>query len=66
MYANIEFFIKKVDGCPKNPKIGEQIPCGNSMSAIWALGSIDSKHTLCCGEYYMKRFCESLRKLAKI
>ena len=41
IYGDIESLIKKIDGCANNPgnfstaKIGEHIPCGYSMSAIW-------------------------------
>ena len=43
IYADIGSLIKKKDGCANNPensstaKIGEHIPCGYSMSTIWAL-----------------------------
>ena len=47
IYANLESLIKKVDGCGNNTekssvtKIGEHIPCGYLMSAIWVFGSIE-------------------------
>ena len=37
IYADIEYLIKKIDGCANNPesssttKIGKNIPCGYSM-----------------------------------
>ena len=37
LYADIEYFIKRIDGCVNNPeksstiKIGEHISCGYSM-----------------------------------
>ena len=34
------------------------------MSTIWAFDNIEKKHTLCCGEDCMKRFCTSLREHA--
>ena len=40
IYADMEFLIKKIDGCANNPenssttKTGELIPCGYSMSTI--------------------------------
>ena len=38
-------------------KIGEHIPCGYSMSTIWAFDHIENKHTL----YLLyKKFCTSL------
>ena len=42
-------------------KVGEHIPCRYSMFTIWAFDSIEHKHDLCRGEYYMKKFFESLR-----
>ena len=47
VYADIESLIKKIGGCANNPekssttKIGEHIPCGYSMSTIWALDHIE-------------------------
>ena len=35
------------------------------MSTIWAFNHIRNKHTLYCGEYCIKTFCESLREHAK-
>ena len=48
----MESLIKKINGCANNPenssttKIGEHIPCGYSMSTIWAFDHIANKHTL--------------------
>ena len=70
IYADIESLTKKIDGCANNPedssitKIGEHIPCGCSMSTIWAFDHIENKHTLYRGEYCMKKFCTSLREHA--
>ena len=67
----MESFIKKVDECTNNPKkfstkiIGEHIPCGYSMSTIWAFNNIENKHTLYRREDCMKKFCESLREPVK-
>ena len=42
IYADIDSLIKKIDECVTNPEssstaeIGEHIPCGHSMSTIWA------------------------------
>ena len=42
IYTDIESSIKKIDGCTNSPEnssttnIGEHIPCGYSMSGIWA------------------------------
>ena len=38
---------------------------GYSTSVIWAFDNIENKHTLCCGEDCMKKFCESLREHMK-
>ena len=71
IYADIEYLIKKVDGCANNPensstaKIGEHIPCGYSMTAIWRFDHIEDKHTLYRGKDCMKKFCTSLREHAK-
>ena len=51
-YADIESSIRKIDGCSNSPKnssttkIGEHIPCGYSMSKIWAFHHIENKHIL--------------------
>ena len=43
IHADIESFIKKIDGCANNPensstmKIDKHIPCGYSLSTIWDL-----------------------------
>ena len=48
IYADIEFLTKKIDECTNNPEhssttnIGEHIPCGYSMSAVW---DFDNKGT---------------------
>ena len=71
IYAYIESLIKKIDGCRNNPenssttKIGEHIPCGYSMSALWTFYNMENKHTFYRGEDFMKRFCNSLREHAK-
>ena len=63
--------IWKIDGRANKPenssatKIGEHIPCGYSMSTIWAFDHIEIKHTLYCGKDLMKKFCTSLREHAK-
>ena len=70
-YADIESLIKKIEGCANNPekssttKVGEHIPCGYSMSTIWAFDHIEKKHTLYRGKDCVKKFCESLRENAK-
>ena len=63
IYSDIESLIKKINGCANNPeksstpKIGEHIPCGYSMSTIWAFDHIENKHTLYRGKDCMKKFC---------
>ena len=42
-------------------KTGEHIPCGHSMSTIWAFDHIVNKHTFYRGEDCMKKCCSSLR-----
>ena len=42
IYSVLKSLIKKICNCKNNPeksstKIGEQIPCGYSMSTIWHL-----------------------------
>ena len=50
IFANIESLIEKIDGCGNNSenssttKIDEHIPCGYSMSTIWAFNNIENKH----------------------
>ena len=60
IYADIESLIKKINF--STTKIGEHIPCGYSMSTIWAFDYIENKQTLYCGKDCMKTFCESLRE----
>ena len=46
IYTDLESLIKKIDGRVNNPekssprKLGEHIPCGHSMSIIWAFDNI--------------------------
>ena len=62
IYADLEYWIIKIDECAINPekssiaKIGEHIPCGYSMSTIWAFDIIENKLSLYCGEDCIKRF----------
>ena len=71
IYADLECLIKKIDGCENNPenssttKIGQHIPCGYSMSTILGFGHIENKHNLFSRKDYMKKFCDSLKELAK-
>ena len=71
IYADIESFIRKIDGCANNPekssttKLDEHIPCRYSMSKIWRFDDIESKLALYCWKDCMKMFCTSLRKQAK-
>ena len=72
IYAAIESSIKKKkNGCANNPenvsttKIGEHIPCGYSMSTIWAFHDIENKHSLYHKKDCMKKFRGSLREHAK-
>ena len=71
IYVDIESLNKKVDGPANNPenssttKIVDHIPCGYSMSTIWAFDNIKNKHTLFRGNGYTKKFCESFSEHAK-
>ena len=70
IYADIESSIQKIDRWANNPenssttKLGEHIPCRESILAIWRFGHIESKHTLYCGKGHMRKFSESLREHA--
>ena len=61
--ADIEFLIKKIDGCENNQenssttKVGEYNLCRYPMSTIWAFNNIENKHTLYRGKDCMKKFC---------
>ena len=68
IYADNESLINKIDGCANNPekssktKLGEHIPCGYSMSTIWASENIENMYTLyreddCMKRYFFKRIC---------
>ena len=54
IYADIQSFIRKIDGCANNPekssttKLDEHIPCRYSMSKIWRFDDIESKLALYC------------------
>ena len=71
IYVDIVSLIKKIDECANNPenfsttKIGEHIPCGYSMSTIWAFDHIENNHTLHCEKDCMNKFCTSLREHTK-
>ena len=71
IYADIGPLIKKIDGCANNTEnsstinIGENIPCGYSMSSVLAFDHIEKKRNLYRGKDCMKKFCEYLRKYAK-
>ena len=62
IYADIESLLKKIDGCANNPelssttKIAKHIPCGYSMSTIWAFDEIENKHRLYRRKDCMKKF----------
>ena len=68
IYADTESLIRKIDRCPNNPekpstmKIGQNIPCGYSMSTIWGFDHIGNKDTLYHEKDCMKKFCDSLKK----
>ena len=70
-YTDIEFLIRKIDGCANNPekfsttKIDEHILSGYSMSTGWVFDHIENKPNLYRGKDCMKTFCESIREHAK-
>ena len=51
-YADLESFIKRIDGCKSNfkkqstTKIGEHISCGYSMSTRWAFNGKENKYDI--------------------
>ena len=61
IYADIEYLIRKIDGCTNNPenssttKVDEYIPCGYSMSSIWGI-CLNSKqpYFILCKRLYEK------------
>ena len=64
IYADIESLIIKRRRANSRQnsstiKIGEQIPFAYSMSTIWALHYLESKHILYRGKDCMKNFCRS-------
>ena len=56
IYGDMESLIKKIEGCANIPenssttKIGEHIPCGYSITTIWAFNNIENKHTYIVGK----------------
>ena len=60
IYADHESLIKKIDGSANSlekvltTKTGEHIPCGYSISAIWAFHNIQNKHRIYFGKDCMK------------
>ena len=64
IYADLQSFIKmkKKDGFKNNPKksdttkVGEQFPCGYSMSTIWTFDDMKIKHDICRGKNCMEKF----------
>ena len=71
IYADIKSLIKEINERANNPgnfpitKINEHIPCGYSMSTIWAFDLIENKQTFYRGKECIKKFCEFLREHAK-
>ena len=64
-YADMKHLIKKkTDGCANNPgnylttKVDEHIPCGYSISTIWAFTNIENNHVL-----YREEHCTSFVNL---
>ena len=70
IFDDLEFLIKKIDGCRNNPEKSSTINIGKSTTfryskpAIWAFDNIENKHALYCGKDYIKVFSVSLRENA--
>ena len=68
IYANIEYLIRKINGCSNNQERsstttrGEYIPCGYSISTICGFDHLENKHTLYVAKYCLKKFCNSFRE----
>ena len=60
--------IKRINGCKNTfeksfkTKVGEQIPCGYSLSTIWTSDDKENKYDVYRGEDCRKKFCESSRE----
>ena len=69
-YAETESLNVQIDGCANDwekscsTKLVELIPCGYSMSTIWAFGHIENKHTFYRGGNFTEKNCSSLREHA--
>ena len=61
IYAVIESFIKRIDGCKNNSeklsttKVDEHIPCGYSTSTIWTFDDVENKYDVYRGEDCIKK-----------
>ena len=59
-FIHAESLIKKMDGCANNPenpsttKIAQHIPCGYSMSSIWAFDHIKKTYFISWKRLYEK------------
>ena len=66
IYADLEYLIKRIEGCENNLEIssatkdGDHVSCGYLMSIIWGFNHMKNKHTLYHGNHCMKKFCEAL------
>ena len=69
-YAETWSLNVQIDGCANDwekscsIKLVNHIPCGYSMSTIWAFDHIENKHTFYRGENFTKKTCSSLREHA--
>ena len=68
IYACIESSIETNRCMSKQFKklFNKRIPCGYSMSTIWAIDHIEKEHNFHRGKECMKNICTSLREHAKI
>ena len=56
--------VQTIQKISSTSKLGGHIPCGYSMSTIWAFDHLENKHTLYREKGCIKKFCSSLRKHA--
>ena len=68
IYADLEFLIKKFDGCKSNPeksfarKVGEHTPSCFSISTISSFKEIEKRMMYTRGKDCMKKLCETYRE----
>ena len=71
IYADIESWIRKIDGFAINPekfstmKVGENVSCEYSMSNIWGFDRIENKHALYRRKDCMKKVLWFLKRTSQ-